>query len=55
MIATFLSITGFLFIHWISSGHFPLSNLYESLIFLSWSLSIIHMIPYRISFIYYFF
>nr|YP_009747818.1 cytochrome c biogenesis protein [Liparis auriculata]QII89498.1 cytochrome c biogenesis protein [Liparis auriculata] len=46
MIATFLSITGFLVIRWISSGHFPLSNLYESLIFLSWSLSIIHMIPY---------
>nr|YP_009749066.1 cytochrome c biogenesis protein [Dipodium roseum]QII91133.1 cytochrome c biogenesis protein [Dipodium roseum] len=46
MIATFFSITGFLIIRWISSGHFPLSNLYESLIFLSWSLSIIHMIPY---------
>nr|YP_010528613.1 cytochrome c biogenesis protein [Acriopsis javanica]UXW65504.1 cytochrome c biogenesis protein [Acriopsis javanica]UXW65657.1 cytochrome c biogenesis protein [Acriopsis javanica] len=46
IIATFLSITGFLVIRWISSGHFPLSNLYESLIFLSWSLSIIHMIPY---------
>nr|WAK84215.1 cytochrome c biogenesis protein [Cypripedium plectrochilum] len=45
MIATFLSITGFLVIRWISSGHFPLSNLYESLIFLSWSFSIIHMIP----------
>nr|AIW51382.1 cytochrome c heme attachment protein [Corallorhiza maculata var. mexicana] len=46
MVATFFSITGFLVIRWISSGHFPLSNLYESLIFLSWSLSIIHMIPY---------
>nr|BCG62238.1 cytochrome c biogenesis protein [Bulbophyllum funingense] len=46
MIATFFSITGFLFIRWFSSGHFPLSNLYESLIFLSWNLSIIHMIPY---------
>nr|QGW12808.1 cytochrome c heme attachment protein [Eulophia flava] len=46
MIATFFSITGFLVIRWNSSGHFPLSNLYESLIFLSWSLSIIHMIPY---------
>nr|YP_009757901.1 cytochrome c biogenesis protein [Eurystyles cotyledon]QIM61311.1 cytochrome c biogenesis protein [Eurystyles cotyledon] len=45
MIATFLSITGFLVIRWISSGHFPLSNLNESLIFLSWSFSIIHMIP----------
>nr|YP_010471854.1 cytochrome c biogenesis protein [Nervilia fordii]UVG41212.1 cytochrome c biogenesis protein [Nervilia fordii] len=46
MIVTFFSITGFLVIRWISSGHFPLSNLYESLIFLSWSFSIIHMIPY---------
>nr|YP_009748289.1 cytochrome c biogenesis protein [Pogonia japonica]YP_009748365.1 cytochrome c biogenesis protein [Pogonia minor]QII89969.1 cytochrome c biogenesis protein [Pogonia japonica]QII90045.1 cytochrome c biogenesis protein [Pogonia minor] len=46
MIATFLSITGFLVIRWISSGHFPLSNLYESLIFVSWSLAIIHMILY---------
>nr|YP_010259006.1 cytochrome c biogenesis protein [Chiloglottis cornuta]UIX23876.1 cytochrome c biogenesis protein [Chiloglottis cornuta] len=46
MIVTFLSITGFLVIRWISSGHFPLSNLYESLIFLSWSFSIIHMISY---------
>nr|YP_010724058.1 cytochrome c biogenesis protein [Isophysis tasmanica]WDW31185.1 cytochrome c biogenesis protein [Isophysis tasmanica] len=45
MIATFLSITGLLVTRWISSKHFPLSNLYESLIFLSWSFSIIHMIP----------
>nr|YP_009166655.1 cytochrome c biogenesis protein [Epipremnum aureum]YP_009582483.1 CcsA [Zantedeschia hybrid cultivar]ALB38633.1 cytochrome c biogenesis protein [Epipremnum aureum]QBK84105.1 CcsA [Zantedeschia hybrid cultivar]QJF46731.1 cytochrome c biogenesis protein [Zantedeschia rehmannii] len=45
MIATFLSITGLLVIHWIYSGHFPLSNLYESLMFLSWSFAIIHMIP----------
>nr|UNW57012.1 cytochrome c biogenesis protein [Crocus sativus] len=45
MIATFFSITGLLVTRWISSKHFPLSNLYESLIFLSWSLSIIHMIP----------
>nr|AKR80647.1 cytochrome c heme attachment protein [Sararanga sinuosa] len=45
IIATFFSITGLLITRWIYSGHFPLSNLYESLIFLSWSLSIIHMIP----------
>nr|YP_010221760.1 cytochrome c heme attachment protein [Musa beccarii]QBE86280.1 cytochrome c biogenesis protein [Musa beccarii]UCC37686.1 cytochrome c heme attachment protein [Musa beccarii]BCT08791.1 cytochrome c biogenesis protein [Musa beccarii] len=44
MIATFFSITGLLVSRWISSGHFPLSNLYESLIFLSCSFSIIHMI-----------
>nr|YP_010245479.1 cytochrome c heme attachment protein [Stipa roylei]QTJ29121.1 cytochrome c heme attachment protein [Stipa roylei] len=45
MIATFLSITGFLVSRWASSGHFPLSNLYESLIFLSWALYILHTIP----------
>nr|YP_008994337.1 cytochrome c heme attachment protein [Melianthus villosus]AGS13056.1 cytochrome c heme attachment protein [Melianthus villosus]AKF42852.1 cytochrome c biogenesis protein [Melianthus villosus] len=46
MIATFFCITGLLVIRWIYSGHFPLSNLYESLIFLSWNFSIIYMIPY---------
>ena len=45
MIVTFLSITGFLVSRWVSSGHFPLSNLYESLIFLSWALYILHTIP----------
>nr|YP_010690806.1 cytochrome c biogenesis protein [Spatholirion longifolium]WBU14686.1 cytochrome c biogenesis protein [Spatholirion longifolium] len=47
MIATFFSITGLLISRWISSAHFPLSNLYESLIFLSCGLFIIHMIPRR--------
>nr|YP_010264111.1 cytochrome c heme attachment protein [Ardisia replicata]UFP90944.1 cytochrome c heme attachment protein [Ardisia nutantiflora]UIG87727.1 cytochrome c heme attachment protein [Ardisia replicata] len=46
MLVTFLCITGLLVIRWIYSGHFPLSNLYESLIFLSWSFSIIHIVPY---------
>nr|YP_009355384.1 cytochrome c heme attachment protein [Primula persimilis]ARB49301.1 cytochrome c heme attachment protein [Primula persimilis] len=46
MIAAFFCITGLLVIRWIYSGHFPLSNLYESLIFLSWSFSIIHIVPY---------
>nr|YP_010216635.1 cytochrome c heme attachment protein [Stachyurus chinensis]YP_010216719.1 cytochrome c heme attachment protein [Stachyurus retusus]YP_010216804.1 cytochrome c heme attachment protein [Stachyurus yunnanensis]YP_010571629.1 cytochrome c heme attachment protein [Stachyurus himalaicus]UBS93716.1 cytochrome c heme attachment protein [Stachyurus chinensis]UBS93800.1 cytochrome c heme attachment protein [Stachyurus chinensis]UBS93884.1 cytochrome c heme attachment protein [Stachyurus retusus]UBS len=46
MIANFFSITGLLVTRWIYSGHFPLSDLYESLIFLSWSFSIIHMVPY---------
>nr|YP_009002043.1 cytochrome c biogenesis protein [Puelia olyriformis]AEI70759.1 cytochrome c heme attachment protein [Puelia olyriformis]AGH33823.1 cytochrome c biogenesis protein [Puelia olyriformis] len=45
MIAIFFSITGFLVSRWASSGHFPLSNLYESLIFLSWALYILHTIP----------
>nr|UHB40674.1 cytochrome c biogenesis protein [Coptis omeiensis] len=46
MVATFLCITGLFVIRWIYSGHLPLSNLYESLMFLSWSFSIIHMVPY---------
>nr|YP_010963105.1 cytochrome c heme attachment protein [Nigella sativa]WNI02824.1 cytochrome c heme attachment protein [Nigella sativa] len=46
MVATFLCITGLLVIRWIYSGHLPLSNLYESLMFLSWSFFIIHMAPY---------
>jgi len=31
-------------LRWLESGHFPLSNLYESLIFLSWSLTLFHLI-----------
>lgn len=46
MIATFLCITGLLVTRWIYLGHLPLSDLSESLIFLSWSFSIIHMVPY---------
>nr|YP_009669450.1 cytochrome c biogenesis protein [Krameria bicolor]QCW94449.1 cytochrome c biogenesis protein [Krameria bicolor] len=46
IITTFLCITGLLITRWVYSGHFPLSNLYESLIFLSWSFSIIHMVPF---------
>nr|YP_010130425.1 cytochrome c heme attachment protein [Puchiumazus lanceifolius]QPZ51269.1 cytochrome c heme attachment protein [Puchiumazus lanceifolius] len=46
MIMTFFCITGLLITRWIYSGHFPLSDLYESLIFLSWSFSIIHIVPY---------
>uniref|UniRef100_UPI0030E2AF49 cytochrome c heme attachment protein n=1 Tax=Drymaria cordata TaxID=191453 RepID=UPI0030E2AF49 len=46
MIVTFFYITGLLVIRWIFWKHFPLSDLYESLIFLSWSFYIIHMIPY---------
>nr|YP_010273828.1 cytochrome c heme attachment protein [Erycibe obtusifolia]UKO32236.1 cytochrome c heme attachment protein [Erycibe obtusifolia]BDR61703.1 cytochrome c biogenesis protein [Erycibe henryi] len=46
MLVTFFCITGLLATHWIYSGHFPLSDLYESLIFLSWSFALIHLIPY---------
>nr|YP_010827336.1 cytochrome c heme attachment protein [Brandisia racemosa]WFD59443.1 cytochrome c heme attachment protein [Brandisia racemosa]WFD59533.1 cytochrome c heme attachment protein [Brandisia racemosa] len=46
MIMTFFCITGLLITRWIYSGHFPLSDLYESLIFLSWSFSLIHIVPH---------
>lgn len=46
LIVTLFCITGILAIRWVYSGHFPLSNLFESLMFLSWSFSIIHMVPY---------
>ena len=45
----FVGISNILFmvtlsIRWINNGYFPLSNLYESLIFLSWGISFIHLI-----------
>nr|YP_009054014.1 cytochrome c biogenesis protein [Hanabusaya asiatica]AHY94471.1 cytochrome c biogenesis protein [Hanabusaya asiatica] len=46
IITTFLCLTGFLVTRWIYSGHFPLSDLYESVIFLSWSFSFIHIVAY---------
>nr|UWM11821.1 cytochrome c heme attachment protein [Koenigia mollis var. mollis]UWM11907.1 cytochrome c heme attachment protein [Koenigia mollis var. rudis] len=46
MVLAFFCITALLGIRWIYSGHFPLSNLYESLIFLSCNFYIIDMIPY---------
>lgn len=33
-----------LFLRWVSEGYFPLSNLYESLIFLSWGISTVHLL-----------
>nr|YP_010318359.1 cytochrome c heme attachment protein [Setchellanthus caeruleus]ULC82851.1 cytochrome c heme attachment protein [Setchellanthus caeruleus] len=46
MIIIFFCITELLVARWIYSGHFPLSNLYESLIFLSWGFSLIHMLSF---------
>lgn len=45
MIITFLCITGLLITRWFFSGHLPFSDLYESLIFLSWGFSIFYMVP----------
>ena len=39
-----LALFSLLFIRWIYYKHFPLSNLYESLIFLSWSFTLIQLI-----------
>jgi cytochrome c-type biogenesis protein CcsB len=39
-----ISLFLLLSLRWINSGHFPLSNLYESLMFLSWSLTVIHLL-----------
>nr|YP_009667615.1 CcsA [Cheilolejeunea xanthocarpa]QCW58390.1 CcsA [Cheilolejeunea xanthocarpa] len=44
MITSFIILTIFLLLRWIISKHFPLSNLYESSMFLSWSLTLIHSI-----------
>nr|YP_009927511.1 cytochrome c biogenesis protein [Viola ulleungdoensis]QFP99143.1 cytochrome c biogenesis protein [Viola ulleungdoensis] len=46
MITTFFCITGLLITRWIYSEHLPISNLYESLIFLSWGFSLIPIVPY---------
>lgn len=43
MICANFCLFSFLILRWDESGHFPLSNLYESLIFLSWSLSTFHL------------
>nr|YP_009184687.1 heme attachment to plastid cytochrome c [Oogamochlamys gigantea]ALO62769.1 heme attachment to plastid cytochrome c [Oogamochlamys gigantea] len=39
-----LSLATLLILRWKNSGHFPLSNLYESLMFLSWSCTMVHVI-----------
>lgn len=44
MIVTFLCTTGLLINRWLYSGHLPLSNLYESFMFLSWSSSVFHIL-----------
>lgn len=39
-----LSIAGLLGARWLEAGYFPLSNLYESLFFLVWGLTTIHLL-----------
>nr|YP_010513424.1 cytochrome c biogenesis protein [Clitoria mariana]UXL84995.1 cytochrome c biogenesis protein [Clitoria mariana] len=45
MIITFFCLTGLLITRWFFSGHLPFSDLYESLIFMSWNFSIFYMVP----------
>ena len=39
-----IALTLLLLIRWVTSNHFPLSNLYESLLFLSWSFTALHLV-----------
>jgi len=38
------SLFGLLAARWIESGHFPLSNMYESLLFLAWGITAVHLV-----------
>ncbi|HEY9867339.1 MAG TPA: c-type cytochrome biogenesis protein CcsB [Candidatus Obscuribacterales bacterium] len=44
-----LSIVALLGARWIEAGYFPISNLYESLFFLTWGLTTIHLIAEQMS------
>lgn len=43
MIVGYLCLTGLLVIRWLVSDHLPLSNLYESSLFLAWSLTLVYV------------
>jgi cytochrome c-type biogenesis protein CcsB len=44
MVCANFCLLSLLILRWKESGHFPLSNLYESLLFLSWSVSTFHFL-----------
>ncbi len=44
MILSNILLLTFLILRWTESGHFPLSNIYEALMFLSWCFTVIHLI-----------
>jgi cytochrome c-type biogenesis protein CcsB len=44
-----LCIAGLLAARWMEAGYFPISNLYESLFFLCWGITAIHLLAERIS------
>ncbi len=49
MVIANLAIAGLLAARWIEAGYFPLSNLYESLFFLTWGLTTVHLLAERMS------
>jgi cytochrome c-type biogenesis protein CcsB len=51
MICANFSLLSLLVLRWKESGHFPLSNLYESLMFLSWCFSSFHLILENVEFL----
>lgn len=44
-----LCIAGLLGARWLEAGYFPISNLYESLFFLAWGITAVHLIAENIS------
>ena len=44
-----VALTLLLLSRWVTAGHFPLSNLYESLLFLSWNFTALHLLLQRSS------
>ncbi|AFY60516.1 c-type cytochrome biogenesis protein CcsB [Synechococcus sp. PCC 6312] len=49
MILANLCLVGLLGARWIEGGYFPISNLYESLFFLCWGLTLMHLVAEGIS------
>lgn len=49
MILANLGLVGLLGARWIEGGYFPISNLYESLFFLCWGLTLMHLVAEGIS------
>ena len=39
-----LALASLLAARWVESGHFPLSNMYESLLFLAWGITGVHLV-----------
>ena len=44
-----LTLAGLLGARWLEAGYFPISNLYESLFFLTWGITAMHLIAEKMS------